>query len=54
VPRSTNSLAFLDAGDTLADSDDISDHLMAGNPREDVAQEALPEELIGVADAAGQ
>lgn len=54
MPWSADSLALLDAGDTLADRDDVSDYLVAWDPRPGVAQEALPEELIGVADTAGQ
>lgn len=54
MPRSTDSFALLDAGNSLADGDDVSDHLVAGDPGPGVAQEALPEELISVADTTGQ
>lgn len=54
MPWSTDSLALLDAGDALADGDDVSNYLVAWDPRPGVAQEALPEELISVADTTGQ
>lgn len=54
MPWSTDPLALLDAGDPLADGDDVSDYLVAWDPRPGVAQEALPEELISVTDTAGQ
>lgn len=54
MPWSTDSLALLDTGDTLADGDDVSDYLVPWDPRPGVAQEALPEELISVANTTGQ
>lgn len=54
MPRSTNPLTLLDTGDSLANSNYVSDHLMTGDSRPGVSQESLSEELISVADTAGQ
>lgn len=54
MPRATDPLALLDAGDSLADGDYVPDHLVPWDSRPRVGQEALPEELIGMADATGQ
>jgi hypothetical protein len=54
VPRSADPLADLKGSYTLADRDDISDDLVAGDDGEGIGQVAIPEESIGVANPASK
>lgn len=53
MPSTANSLPHLEPSNALAYSDDVSNCLVAGHTREDIAEIALLHESVRVADTTG-